>query len=87
MDKLIHPDLHFIFPNTTTKKETKDVESNTFITQWREIITTKPYFNFADWMKFLDVENKQGIINVRDGRSIFKTVSACVLLTSSIFLL
>ena len=24
MDKLIHPDLHFIFPNTTTKKETKN---------------------------------------------------------------
>ena len=75
MDKIIHPDLHFIFPNVATKIITKDPESKNFIPEWREIIRTKPYFNFADWMKFLDVENKQGIINVRDGRSIFKTVS------------
>ena len=75
MDKLIHPDLHFIFPNSTTKEIKKDAESKLFFTHWREIVTTKPFFNFHDWMKHLDVENKQGLINVRDGKSIFKTIS------------
>ncbi len=76
MDKLIHPDLHFIFPNTGTKKITGDkVQSKAFLTEWREIVLKQPYFNFPDWMKHLDVENKQGIINVRDGKSILNMIS------------
>ncbi len=76
MDKLIHPDLHFVFPNTATKKITGDkVMSKSFLAEWREIVTTQPYFSFPDWMKFLEVENKQGIINVRDGKSILSMIS------------
>ena len=76
MDKHIHPDVQFIFPSTVTKMHAGDkFESKLFLTQWREILNAHSYFNFNDWMKHLDVENKQGIINVRDGRSILANMA------------
>ena len=36
--KLIHPDLHFIFPVATTKEVEKDPVSNDFLKTWREVL-------------------------------------------------
>lgn len=71
-----HPDLHFIFPTTTTKSVKKDPESDIFIAEWREYVTkNKAYVSLADWYNFLEVENKQGVINVRDASSIMHKLS------------
>ena len=35
--KLIHPDLHFVFPVSTTKTVTKDPLSTSFIKEWRKL--------------------------------------------------
>jgi len=65
--KLAHPDLHFIFPNATTKKVTRNNSSLDFLTEWREFLIEKNYFiTLNEWFSKLGVENKQGVINVRD---------------------
>ena len=66
-NNLAHPDLHFFFPNTTTKTVSKDNESSRFYNEWREIFKeTKGLFSLEDWFAKLGVENKQAIINKLD---------------------
>ena len=73
---LTHPDLHFVFPTATTKKVDKNPESDLFITEWREYLTEcQGYTDLSDWFVKLDIENKQGIINVRDAATIMRKLS------------
>ena len=73
---LTHPDLHFVFPTATTKKVDKNPESDLFITEWREYLTDcQGYADLSDWFVKLDIENKQGIINVRDAATIMRKLS------------
>ncbi|MCL2130866.1 MAG: hypothetical protein FWH36_00195 [Lentimicrobiaceae bacterium] len=66
-NNLAHPDLHFFFPNTTTKSVSKDNESSRFYNEWREIFKeTNGLFSLEDWFAKLGVENKQAIINKLD---------------------
>ncbi len=74
-NKLIHPDLHIIFPVTTNKKITKDASSEVFFPDWREAFLGNPFFSFTDWMELLDGENKQLLINVEESRTIVKKIS------------
>jgi len=74
-NKLIHPDLHIIFPVTTNKRITKDASSEVFFPEWRETFLANPFFTFADWMEVLDGENKQLIINVEESRTVVKKIS------------
>ena len=75
-NKLIHPDLHFIFPNTATKKIDKNNESSLFYTEFRQfVLQTNAYCSLNAWYEYLGSENKQGIINVRDANSIISTLS------------
>lgn len=73
---LAHPDLHFIFPTTTNKSVKKDPESEMFQLGWREYLEScKCYADLSSWYNALDVENKQGIINVRDASTIMKKLN------------
>ena len=72
--KLIHPDLHFIYPTATTSK-VKKPDSKSFIQKWRNFMLENPYGSLFDWMKYLEVENKQGFIRVIDAEDIIKKVS------------
>lgn len=73
---LTHPDLHFVFPTATTKKVDKNPESDLFITEWREyLIECQCYTDLSDWFNKLSIENKQGIINVRDAATIMRKLS------------
>lgn len=74
-NKLIHPDLHFFFPSAPTKKIAKPL-SKLFIAEWREfVIKNNFYVALEDWLEFIGVENKQGIINAQDCNEIIKTLS------------
>ena len=76
MQKLIHPDLHFVVPTATTKKVKKDPESDLFIEEWREyFIQNQGYVDTSSWYTFLDVENKQGYMSVRDAASLLRKLS------------
>lgn len=74
-EKLIHPDLHFIYP-TASKKGLDKPTSKDFIKQWRELLLDqKGYTNLFSWYTKIDIERKQGIINARDCNDIIKTLS------------
>ena len=76
ISKMIHPDLHFVFPTTTTKKIKSSNESDLFMEEWRDyILQNKGYVDSASWYDYLDVENKQGIINVRDAAALLRKLS------------
>jgi DNA polymerase-3 subunit delta' len=74
--KLVHPDLHFIFPISTTKKVTKKPKSNDFLEEWRAFLIENDYHvNLHEWYEFIGIENKQGIINADDCNEIIHTLS------------
>lgn len=74
--RLVHPDIHFIYPTTTTKKVKKDPESKLFAEEWRSfVLENKGYIGLSQWHEYLGVENKQGSIFVRDATEIVRRLS------------
>lgn len=76
-DKLIHPDLHFVFPTATTKtvKKRENAMSQSFMKEWRSFIASSPYQNLQAWSYHIGAENKQCLIPVQEGRNIIKALS------------
>ena len=72
--KLAHPDLHFVFPVFKTKTIQKPI-SDDFIHQWREFVLQNPYFTLNQWLKFINVENAQGLIYEKESESILKKLN------------
>lgn len=68
MDAYAHPDVHYIFPNASGKSSASgENKSSIFLNEWRELlIENNTYISLNDWYEKLGLENKQGIINVRD---------------------
>lgn len=73
-EKLIHPDLHFVFPVVKGKKATDPV-SDTYIEEWREFVKKSPYFNLNNWMDSIEVGNSQGMIFATEASEIIKKLS------------
>ncbi|MBI9067917.1 MAG: DNA polymerase III subunit delta' [Salinivirgaceae bacterium] len=74
VDKLQHPDLHFVFP--VVKPTGKDkVVSDTFISEWRQFLINNPYGSYNDWLTAIDAGNSQGIIRVDEGREIIRKLN------------
>lgn len=73
--KLIHPDLHFIFPVNTTKDSDKDVRSDHFLAKWRELFLLSPYFSENKWYEYIGIENKQGSISKNEASEIIRKLS------------
>lgn len=75
-NSFVHPDLHFVFPSTTNKRVKKDPESDLFLTEWRDyLISCDAYADLSSWYNALDVENKQGLINIRDAATIMRKLN------------
>ena len=76
MQKLVHPDLHFVVPTATTKKVKSNPESDLFMEEWREyVVQNEGYVDTSSWYTFLDVENKQGYMSVRDAASLLRKLN------------
>ncbi len=74
--KLIHPDLHFIYPVATTKEVTKNPVSKEFLKTWRQVLTENDFrLSLNDWYEAIGIEKKQGIINAEDCSEILRTLS------------
>jgi DNA polymerase-3 subunit delta' len=72
VSKLIHPDLHLVFPIA----KSKDVKSsNDLIKEFRETFLQNPYLTLNDWFNELSAENKQPIIPVEEANDILKKLS------------
>jgi len=75
-DKIIHPDIHFSFPVVKSGKlKREDVTSKNFMTQWRSLILENPYFEYRDWLSYIDAGNDQGNINKRECIEIIQKLS------------
>ena len=72
--KLIHPDLHFVFPVIKTKKFDKPVSDN-FLDEWRQMIGQNPYFNIDQWFEMIGVENAQGLIYSHQSEEIIRKLN------------
>lgn len=70
--KLQHPDLHFAFPVTTNDSVKKHPVSNLFLEDWRAFLDEQPYGSLFNWLQFIGVENKQGMIGVDEAQDIVK---------------
>jgi DNA polymerase III subunit delta' len=73
-EKMIHPDLHFVFPVIKGKKATDPVSDN-YIEEWREFVSQSPYFSINDWFDSIEVGNAQGMIFASEASEIIKKLS------------
>ena len=72
--KLVHPDLHFVFPVFTTKSNKKPV-SDDYLAKWREMVISSPYFTLSSWLDFIGNENAQGLIYEAESDSITRKLN------------
>ena len=76
MSKLIHPDVHFVFPVNKGPKASDDKPtSESYIKYWRELAVANPYFTEADLQKAIGIESKSGLIAVAEAKSIISKLS------------
>jgi len=75
IQKLAHPDLHFVFPVNTNKKVKGKAISSDFMQEWREICAEKGYFDLREWNEKIEIENKQSFISVLESQEIIKKLS------------
>ena len=73
--KLIHPDLHFVFPVASTKSSNQKPVSDDFIKEWRQGILNNPYIKLNQWFSIIGVENKQGSIYSQESGQIIKKMN------------
>ncbi len=74
-EKLVHPDLHFVFP-VASSAEVKDKPTSTkYISQWREAILDEPYLSLAHWQNRIETGNKQLLISKNESEDILKSLS------------
>ena len=76
MAKLIHPDVHFVFPvNKGPKSSDEKPVSESYVRYWRELALADPYFKEADLQKAIGIESKNGLIAVAEAKSIISKLS------------
>ena len=76
MAKLIHPDVHYVFPvNKGPKTSDEKPTSESYIKYWRELVLSNPYFMETDLQKAIGIESKSGLIAVAEAKSIIGKLS------------
>ncbi|MEQ9187813.1 MAG: hypothetical protein RLP15_08760 [Cryomorphaceae bacterium] len=76
MSHFTHPDVHFIVPVNNTKTVRKELaNTDRFIDEWREVMTTNPYLSLRDWYERIGIERSQGFIGDREGKELRQKLS------------
>lgn len=60
-NELAHPDLHFVFPIVSKKEKKKEV-CDDYLTEWRDFLKDRPYFDIDGWLDHIDAGNSQALI-------------------------
>ncbi len=71
VDKLIHPDIHFVFPVAGADKPV----SLQYLVPFRELVLQNPYFYENELYSAIGIEGKQAGISVNEARSILDRLS------------
>ena len=76
MAKLIHPDVHFVFPVNKGPKSSDDKPtSESYLKYWRELASANPYFVESDLQRAIGIESKNGLIAVAEAKQIISKLS------------
>ena len=76
MSKLIHPDVHYVFPVNKGPKTSDDKPtSESYLPSWRELAVATPYFVEADLQRAIGIESKNGLIAVAEAKNIINKLS------------
>ena len=73
ISKLIHPDVHFIFPTVSPNTSTGCIAA------WRELVRTNPFFTETELSEALGMEGKSAIISVGESKALLDTLSLSAL--------
>ena len=71
IQKLIHPDLHFVFPIV---KNTTEPKCDDYMEDWREMVLQSPYFSYQQWINKIG-EGKQGQIYAKESEEILRKLN------------
>lgn len=72
IQKLVHPDLHLVFPVANLAK---GKTSEAYLTDYRKFLLDSPYRTLPDWLETMGAENKQGNISAEEARNILQKLS------------
>ena len=75
MNPLTHPNIHYVYPVTTSDKVKSKPISTNYLTEWRSFIETNPYGSIHDWYDVVGVGNKQGAIGVEEANDMVSKMS------------
>jgi DNA polymerase-3 subunit delta' len=75
MNALTHPNIHYVYPVTTSDKVKSKPISTNYLTEWRSYIETNPYGSINDWYDIVGVGNKQGAIGVEEANDMVSKMS------------
>ena len=77
--KLIHPDIHFAFPVSSTaslsESEKKAPVSDFFMEEFRSLAVSNPYFTEQQLYEAIGIDSKSGNISVHEARRIAEKLS------------
>ena len=73
-EKLIHPDVHFVFPIVAKKTQKKEV-CDDYLPAWRKLLSAGSYFSLSQWLDEMDAENSQAIIYARESDEMLRKLS------------
>jgi len=71
-EKIIHPDVHFVFPIVTTKALYRSTD---FYPQWRQAVSENPHLNLNEWLLNVTSDNKQLNISTKECHRIIDQLS------------
>ena len=75
MNPLTHPNIHYVYPVTTSDKVKSKPISTNYLTEWRSFIETNHYGSIHDWYDVVGVGNKQGAIGVEEANDMVSKMS------------
>lgn len=76
IEKLVHSDLHLLFPNTSTESVKNAKSSADLQDEFRTfVLEHKALGTLAEWYDFLGVANQQGLVREADADSIVRTLT------------
>jgi DNA polymerase-3 subunit delta' len=73
--KLVHPDLHFVYPVATNADVKEKPVSGNYLINWREAILEDSYLSLQKWQSKLETGNKQLLISKYESEAILKALS------------
>ncbi len=75
-EKMIHPDVHYVYPVLKKKNSTEEPVSDDYIGMWREFIIHSPFRSVSEWFDEIGSgEKAQGMIYTAESSEIIRKLS------------